>query len=339
MKGPGRLPALVLLLPLLPFPASTLEVYVAALAVVDDTGSAALAVSRPQSDLWRELTREQTGDSLAFLRPDAEHIPASLLEASLLCERLGCAYLLYGYVKRTSVAFSAELKLLDHERGRLAAVFFGSDDPDHYDRLVRDMAAKVREYFFAEAGLRPPRPAEPPRRNLWEFSGWLGYWTPMGGEWDRVIAGIATAGLAARLIPAYPLFVLRSRSAYLSLGLEGEYGLGMNEPGYESSFLHVAKLRFVLEAVLELPAGHAAGLAAGTLVELDTAVQDRKYASPLTDSTVAPGLCLAFLYRYRLSKRLALGAASIVDFTAYSPALVVFSPRLFVSFRKGATDE
>jgi hypothetical protein len=339
VRGPGRLPALALLLSLFPPPAPALEVFVAPLAVVDDAGSQTLADSRPQADLWRELTREATGDALAFVRADAEDAPASLLEASLLCERLGCPSLIYGYVKRTTVALSAELKLLDHERGRLAAVFFGGDDPAHYDRLMRDMAAKVREYFSVEAGLLPSRPAAPPRRNLWEFSGWLGYWTPMGGEWDRVVAGIVTVGLAARLIPAYPLFTLWSRSAYLSFGLEGEYGLGMSEPGYESSFLHVAKLRFVLETVLERPAGHAVGLAAGVFAELDTAVQDRKYASLFSDSTVAPGLCLAFLYRYRLSSRLTLGAAGLVEVAAYSPTLVVFSPRLFVSFRKGAPDE
>ena len=338
MRGSGGRLALVLLLPLLPFPAAALEVHVAPLAVVDDTEKREEEGSRPEADLLRELRRERTGDSLAFLGSDAAASPASLLEAAMLCERQGYSCLLYGYVKRTPVALSAELKLLDHESGRLAAVFFGGDDPAHYDRLMRDLAAKVREYFFSEVGLPPARPVEPQRNRL-ELIGWLGYWTPLGGEWDRVLAGIAAVGLGVRLIPANPLFTLWSRGAYLALGLEAEYGLGMNEPGYESFFLHAAKLRVAAEAILDLPAGHAVGLGAGLLVELDTAAQDRKYASLFTGTTLAPGVCLSLLYRYRLSGRQALGAAALLEVSAYSPVLVTFSPRLFVAFRKGDPDE
>jgi hypothetical protein len=320
------------------FPAAALEVHVAPLAVVEDRESLQAGAGRPEADLLRELRRESPGDGLAFREADAGASPTSLLEAAALCERNGYTCLLYGYVRRTEVSLSAELKLLDPAGGRLAAVFFGGDDPAHYDRLMRDLAAKVREYFLSEMGLPPVRTPEP-RRNRLELAGWLGYWTPAGGEWDRVLAGIAAAGLGARLIPSDPLFRLRSRSGYLALGLEAEYGLGMNEPGYESFFLHAVKLRTTLEAVLDLPAGHAAGLGLGMLAELDTAAQDRKYASLFTGTTLAPGFCLSVLYRYRLTGRLTLGTAMLLEVVAYSPALVTFSPRLFAAFSKGEPDE
>jgi hypothetical protein len=330
MRGPrGRL-APVLLLALLPFSLGALEVYVAPLAVLDDTGAGEALASRPEADLLRELRSERTGDCLSFLGSEEAAGPASLLEAAMLCERQGYSCLLYGYVKRSAVALSAELKLLDHESGRLAAVFFGGDDPAHYDRLMRDMAAKVREYFFSELGLPPPEPVRP-RRNRLELAGWLAYWTPLGGEWGRVIAGIAAVGLGARLIPANP--------GYLAFVLEAEYGLGMNEPDYESFFLHAARLRIAAEAALDLPGGHAVGLGTGLLVELDSAVQDRKYASLFTGTSLAPGVCLSLLYRYRLSSRLTLGAAGLLEVAGYSPVLVTFSPRVFVAFRKGDDDE
>ncbi len=335
---PARVLALVWLWPWLALPAAALEVHVAPLSVVDDTGGRQLEVGRPETDLLRELQGMSLGDGLAFRAAEAGQSPAGLLEAAALCERNGYACLLYGYVRRTEVSLSAELKLLDPESGRLSAVFFSGDDPEHYDRLMQDLAAKVREYFLSEIGLPPGRTPEP-RRNRLEFAGWLGYWTPAGGEWGRVLAGIGAVGLGARLIPSDPLFSLWSRSAYLALGLEAEYGLGMNEPGYESFFLHAVKLRLALEAILELRAGHAAGLGLGLLAELDSAAQDRKYASLFTGTTVAPGFCLSVLYRYRVSGRLALGVAGLLEIAAYSPALVTFSPRLFVAFRKGAPDE
>ena len=335
----GRLALVPLWLwPLLGFPAAALEVHVAALAVVNDTGNRESEAVRPEADLLRELRRESSGDSLAFREAEAGASPVSLLEAAALCERNGYACLLYGYLRRTEFSLSAELKMLDQASGRLAAVFFGGDDPAHYDRLMRDLAAKVREYFSSEIGLLPARTPEP-KRNRPELAGWLGYWTPLGGEWDRVIAGVAAVGLAARLIPSDPLFRLWSRDGYLALGLEAEYGLGMNEPGYESFFLHAAKLRLALEVVLDLPAGHAAGMGVGLLAELDSATQDRKYASAFTGTTLAPGFWLSILYRYQLTGRLALGAAGLLEVAAYSPALVTFSPRMFVAFRKGDRDE
>jgi hypothetical protein len=336
-NGLGARLARVLLGLLLAFPSAALEVRVARLAVVDETEGPAADAGRPGTDLLRELRSEAAAGSLSFREAEAAETPASLLEAAAICERHGYSCLLYGYVKRTEASLSAELKLLDHDSGRLAAVFFGGDDPAHYDRLMRDMAAKVRGYFLSEMGLPAAGPVEP-RRNRVELTGWLGYWTPTGGDWDRVMAGIAAVGFGARLIPSDRLFTLGSRGGWLALGLEGEYGLGMNEPAYESFFLHVVKLRLALEAVLDLPAGHAAGLGLGFLAELDSAAQDRKYASLFTGTTLAPGLCLSVLYRYQVSRRLALGVTALLEVAAYSPALVTFSPRLFVAFRKGDSD-
>jgi hypothetical protein len=322
---------------LLAFPAVALEVHVAPLALVEDAERLQIGASRPEADLLRELRRENLGDVLAFRETAAGPSPASLLEAAALCQRNGYNCLLYGYVRRTEVSLSAELKLLDPATGRLAAVFFGGDDPAHYERLMRDLAAKVREYFISEMGLPPARNPES-RRNRLEFTGWLGYWTPAGGEWGRVLAGIAAAGVGLSLIPSDPLFSLGSRRGYFAMSLEAEYGLGMNEPGYESFFLHAVKLRTALEAVLELASGHQAGLGLGIQAELDTAAQDRKYASVFTGTTLAPGFCLSALYRYRLTGRLTLGAAVLLEAAAYSPALVTFSPRLFVAFRRGGSD-
>jgi hypothetical protein len=331
--GPGARLVRLLLGLLVALPSGALEVRVARLAIVDETESRREEAGRPGEDLLRELRREALADSLSFREAETEEIPASLLEAAALCERLGYSCLLYGYVKRTEASLSAELKLLDHEDGELAAAFFGSDDPAHGERLIRDMAAKVREYFLTEMGFPPAGPVT--RRNRLELASWLGYWTPLGGDWNRVMAGIGAVGFAARLIPSDLLFTLGPRRGWLAAGLEAEYRLGMNEPDYESFFLHAVKLRLALEATLELSAGHAAGLGIGLLAELDAAAQDRKYASLFTGTTLAPGFSLSALYRYQLSERLALGVTALLEVAAYSPVLVTFSPRLFVAFRKG----
>jgi len=319
----------------LAFEASALEVYLAPLAFEDDSDGREAPASSLEADLLGALQQAGLGEAVLLRQTSSSPTPRSLLEAMHLCEKGGYAFLLYGYLKRTAYAYSMELKLLDRERGRIAAQFFASDDSAHYERLIQDTAAKVKDYFRVEMGLEQPRTVEDPRRNLVYFSLCLGYWTPLGGEWDRVVAGVVSAGLAVRFVPTDPLFTLWSRRGHLELGLEAEYGLGMNEPGYESFFLHAVRIRIPLAALLELPAGHAAGLGIGLLVEIDTAVQDRLYAPLFTDSTIIPGGFVKLLYRYALSERVSLGVTALFEVAAYAPALFIFSPQVAVSFAAG----
>jgi hypothetical protein len=95
------------------------------------------------------------------------------------------------------------------------------------------------------------------------------------------------------------------------------------------------RIRIPLEVMLELPAGHAAGLGIGLLVEIDTAVQDRLYAPLFTDTTIIPGGFVTLLYRYALSVRVSLGVTALFEVAAYSPALFIFSPQVVVSYAAG----
>ena len=56
-----------LLLALLPFSLGALEVRVASLAMLDETGAGEAPAGRPEADLLRELRRERTADCLSFL--------------------------------------------------------------------------------------------------------------------------------------------------------------------------------------------------------------------------------------------------------------------------------
>jgi hypothetical protein len=319
-------------------PASALEVYLAPLALEEETAGMMEGV-RPEEDLLRALAGLGAGGCVRRAQPESGEAPRSLLEAARWCERQGYPLLLYGFVRGDAAAFSAELKLLDRDSMRIAAVLIGSDDAAHYGRLMSEMAAKLVEYLQGGAGLKRPPQAQVPARNLVEFWAWAGYWTPTGGEWGRVLAGIGSTGLGVRFIPAHPLFRLWSRDAYVSLGLDLEYALGMNEPGYESFFLHQARVRLPLDVILELSGRQAVGIGAGLSAQLDLGAQDRKYSPSFLGAAAAPGLSLCALYRYSPSARLSFGLAGLVEAAAYSPPLFTFSPRIFLSYGKRSRDE
>jgi hypothetical protein len=312
---------------------AALELHVAPIAILDDSKSAPPEGVNPGADLIGSLSEIATGSGVvvhAVESPPASPVQ-SYLDAARLCHSRGYGLLLYGFVKRSELLLTAEVKLFDAEKGAVAASFFNSDDTNHYPRLMKDLARRIEEYFSADIGLHPPARSEP-RRNLLSMPVSLGYWTPAGGQWSNVLAGLASVSLGARFIPARPLFTFLARPCFVAFGVQAEYGLGMNQPGYETFFLHEARLRIPVELGAEISTGHVLGLAVGPLLIVDTIVQDRLYASSSTSVTTVGGVTLGAYYRYTVTRSISLGCAAVVDIGLYSTPLVTVSPRFDVEF-------
>ena len=111
----------------------------------------------------------------------------------------------------------------------------------------------------------------------------------MGGNWSQATAGLVTADASVRFIPARPLFQLWTRPCFLALGADLEYALGTSQPGVESFFLHVAKVRLPVEAYMELVGGHRVGLGLGPLLEIDTMAKAKQYSPAVVETTVVAG--------------------------------------------------
>ena len=313
---------------------AALELHVAPLAVIDDSGGSAPGTLNPGEDLVRSLS-EFAGGS-AFVVRAVENPPASpirtYLDAARLCQSRGYGYLLYGFVKRGEFSVTAEVKLLDAEKAVVAASFFNTDDSSHYPRLMKNLAVRIEDYFAADIGLNPPKRKQETQRNLLSIPVSLGYWTPAGGEWSTVLAGLASVSLGARFVPANPLFTFLARPWFVALGIQAEYSLGLNQPGYESFLLHEARVRFPVELGAEISTGHVIAVLGGPLFIVDAIVQDRLYASSSTSVTTVGGVSLGAYYRYAISEAISLGCAAVVDIAMYATPLVTVSPRFDIEF-------
>ncbi len=322
--------ALVLVLVLTATPSfAALELHVAPLAVMDDPSGAAAGNTNPGEDLVRNLSEIAAGSALVVRA--VEDPPAALvrsyLDAARLCQSRGYGLLLYGFVKRSELSVSAEVKLLDAEKGLVAASFFNTDDARHYPRLMKDLATRIQDYFSVDVGLNPPPRRPEPQRNVLSMPASLGYWTPVGGEWSHVLAGLGSVSLGARFIPARPLFTFLTRPWFVALGIQAEYGLGMNQPGYESFLLHEARVRIPVELGAEVSPGHVLAMSAGPLLVVDAMIQDQLYAPTSTSVTTVGGLSFGAHYRYTVSDSLSVGCGTIVDVAMYASPLVTISPR------------
>jgi hypothetical protein len=237
-------------------------------------------------------------------------------------------------VRRTENAFHAEIKLYDSEAGEIVAVFFGSDDRRHYDRLVSDVARKILDWFRSEVGFAP-RAVPEPARNIVSLPCSLGAWTPLGGDWGRVTTGLAAVAVGVRLVPVRPLFHVRTRPGEVAVQAGIEYALGTNERDYESFYVHLTRVRLTVEASVDIAPRMSLSLGVGPLLAVDTMAQDRLYDSAVVETAVAAGVSLALDYRYAASEGLALGLSNVVDIAAYEDPLAVYSPRLLVDIRLG----
>ncbi len=325
--------------PLICLPA--VEVRLAPLAVADDVGGSPSLGIHPERDLLADLQSAADSDVLEVrsAETEPEGRVLSFLEAARLCESRGYPYLLYGFVKRSEFSFSAEVKLLDAESKSVAATFFDSDDKDHYPRLMHDLALRIVSYFSNEVGLKPSAHKPASGQNLLAFPLTLGYWTPTSSAWSPVLAGLGAVDAGIRFIPFSPLFRLFSRDWYVALGLDVEYAIGMNQPGYESYFLHSARLRLPVELVFQAGGGHALSLGAGPLVQVDFMVQDRLYAPPYSKVTPTGGVSLSASYRYSFSELLSVGLETVFDIAFYEQPLMSVSPRIFLELTPGGTRE
>jgi hypothetical protein len=333
----SRLGMIALVVSLFPSPAAAVEVYLTPLNLIDDASVAAPAPLRPEADLTRAMIDLGAGNivDLQPADPGQTSDVRSLLDASRLCQSNGYSLLLYGFVKRSALSFAAEVKLFDADKGSVAASFFASDDSGHYDRLMQDLAERIRDYFAAATGPRTTLIPRDPERNLLILPVALGYWTPAGGGWNQVLAGLGSASLGFRFMPSRPLFTFLSRQWVAAFGMDADYQLGMNQPGFESSFLHSLHLRIPVECSIELSQGHLIGAGVGALLVVDILSQDRLYSSPYLGATTAPGLSASVMYRYEASGGVTVGCSTILDVAFYTPPLVTVSPRIFLEFTPG----
>jgi len=312
-----------------------MDVYVAPVAMI--VGASAEDESRRNvaSDLWTALGKQYLAPPLRLRRVKGTAAPRSLLEALRLCQRDGLPYLVYGYVRKTDLSYTAELKLVDGATKGIQQVFIASDAPDRYDRLVEELAGKLASYFTDELGFSRYDPERGVRRNLWSGSAALGYWSPAGGAWDEALAGILAVDAGVRLTPKYPSFVAKSRPWYVSAEGAVGYALGMNEADKEASLLHSAILRFGASLSVEPSPRYRIAVGAGPAFRFDVVVQSQKYGETTTSLSAVPAAYAALLWAYRLSERLDLEAELLLEDAWYRTPLVTVSPRIGIAYKIG----
>ena len=307
---------------------SALEICIAPVLYVDETGENIRDAATIQSDLVTAFHGKETGVVLQFnwLKDNLINPPSSLFDAVSLSRNERIEYLIYGYVTKREHTIQAELRLFEYSSRTVLQSFFGMDATDHYNRLIQDMAEKIVQYINDKFLLDISMENTQVTRLTIPVS--AGYWTPLDSGWIRAMLGSVSAGSGLIFIPSDSMWIVRGIPLYLSTGLEAKYRLGIGNPAGYEAFDHTMYLTMPLRMHIALTKRHELFMGLGYTYFLEFFSMADKYSDRKTHVYHNMGLYAGFGYRFAISRNLFLYFRNDFDFLFNERSLITYAPVL-----------
>lgn len=308
-----------------------LNVHVAPMLYIDETAGTVRDNGRVHHELLQNLHAEMTGIALNFslVSDGSVSPPQSLADVMTVCRMNRSEYLLYGFVVERDYSVEAEIRLFDYEKRSVIGTFYGKDDHEHYDRMMEDVSQKILSYvndafdleLFEERPeyLRLFVPVE------------LGYWTPMGDDWLRLMLGTGVFSTGISVIPTDSLYVYQGKNFYLSTGLNVTYRLGAGNPRAYKAFYHSIMMELPVRLHMDLTKHH--GIFAGTafIYFADILSVTQKYEDPVTEVYSNFGFELMAGYLFTLNDRVSFYFNNSFNFAFSETNMFTYSPRIGIN--------
>ena len=310
------------------------EVAVAPILAIDRVGDKKAVSVRVQHDLVAEIERYNLGSALKVVTIHDSKInaPQSVKDATAVAHNEKAEYLLYGFVTQDEYTIQATLNLFDANAGVNVAAFYGSDDVQHYDRIMLDLAAKILSYFDESLHTFDFLDTEPEQMSRFSIPVAIGYWTPITSKWAKLVIGTGSVSAGVSLIPNDCLFISDGNIYYASVALDITYRYGIANPAIQTGSLNSFSFGFpiLLHRRLNNKQGMFAGL--GPIYSLEIFRHQEKYSEPVTHINNDFGMVLSIGYQYDMDNGLRLLFDSRIDVRFYNEAMISWSPRLGIDY-------
>lgn len=294
------------------------NVFCAPLTVFSESeGKRVFQIDTPEYKINRYLQSYWLDGFVQFaLLPDTDiQAVQSILDAQKVCSLVTCDYLLYGYVKKSDIRWSAEIKLFNAHTKKHDAVFFASDDSEHYERFCETAARNIAEWFAGELGIRPEHKMPEERRFALDLPFNAGYWTYADSEWANVLLGTINVNTGTEFSPGLTLPIFFGKKFDVSFGLLLGYRLAVGNPTAYKAYLH--GLNIIIPAYLNcyLTDRHKIIFGTGLLYESDFLILYKKYEDSSLHIVNQFGTLISLEYRYKLNDKFSLNGG--FDFDIY----------------------
>lgn len=322
--------ATVLLMLLIPIAIFSTEVAVAPILAIDRVGDKKAASVRFQYDLVSELERYNLGSAVKIvaIHDNKLNPPQSVKDATAAAHNEKSEYLLYGFVTQDEYTIQATLNLFDANAGVNVAAFYGSDDVQHYDRIMRDLAAKILSYFDESLHAFDFLDTEPEQMSNLSIPLAIGYWTPITSKWAKLVVGTGSVSTGMSFVPNDCLYISDGNIYYASVALDITYRYGIANPDIQTGSLNSFSFGFpiLLHRRFNNKQGLFTGL--GPIYSLEIFRHKEKYSEPVTHINNDFGMVISIGYQYDMDNGLRLLFDSRIDVRFYNEAMISWSPRI-----------
>jgi hypothetical protein len=312
--------------------AAALQVHVAPISYINEQEPEVITHPYIQEDLLRELHGYELGLVLRFspLTDLAIRSPQSTLDAIKVCRAEKAEYLLYGYVASKEYTITAEIKLFEYESRSVIQFFYAVDDPEHYKRMIQDLAGKIMEYLDTAMHLVALQPQIAYSHIIIPAS--LGYWTPINGDWTDLILGTFTVTGGMRFIPNDRLFTAWGKVWYLSLGVDLSYKFGIGNPNAYKAYYHEVTATSPVRLHLKLDEQQRLSFGLGPVYAFSILNIQEPYKDMETNLYSSLGFMASFGYEFQLSDRIALFFDNQFEMQFYQTSMALYTPRIGIQY-------
>jgi hypothetical protein len=156
----------------------------------------------------------------------------SAFDAAAVCQTEKCDYLIYGYIKKTGNAVSAEAKLFSNPDKKVEQTFYAQDNTDEYERLIITLSQHIGDYLCKKTGtVKQPVPEEQYNQII-SFPFTVGYWSHINDVWNNHILGIIRCTTGLEFQPPIPLDNSKNHKHTLSFRIEAGFRYAYGNPDY-----------------------------------------------------------------------------------------------------------
>jgi len=284
--------------------------------------------------LFNKLNSVETGIDMDFSVlsiPRGQNPPQSLSEAVRVCQNERANYLLYGFIASKEYTFYAEIKLLDYGRRSLSRTFYSVDDTDNMERLLDDLSKKILS--FVEEAFNIPVLERPPAFTEWSAFLKIGYWTPMGEDWTKLLVGTAMADLGFWVTPTDRLKVNYGYLSSLSTGLDLSYAFALGTRDRYDAYDHIIAVGLPIKLNFKLNSQNSLHTGVGLIYIFDLLY----FKDPYDDSVLKVYRCFAgslFLgYGFKIKEYLSFTVDNQLQLRFQRHPMPVFFARIGIDYR------
>lgn len=304
---------------------------IAEVVIYDDDGNIVSNHRSVSKDLCEWLSKKWFDGCVEFTSVSQSKTGpvTSSFDAIKACNLIESQYIVYGYLKKSSVNYYCELKLYNKEIAKVQKVFFATDDLDNYDRLVMDVSDKIENYFIESFGIKTEAD-KADDLHLFELAlpASIYYWGPINNDWSDVLMGIIGINTGIEMYPCLPVKYVKNRQLDISFRLLIDYRYGMGAPNSYSMNYHALAFQTPIVFNYYLDKKKSVSFGMGPLYEFDFAQIEKKYENSIWLRQNQFGLEFLVGYYYYFTDNIKLRMELESDFYMIDYSYCLLKPHL-----------